>query len=399
MLRCAKELGIETFAVDADPHAAGFALADAFAVVSNRDPDAILRALEKTDTLIHGVSTMGSDIPHIVAAVANDLGLPSISQSAAETTVNKFSMKECFRKANILIPDYCLVRSVSDLAEAFRKWGRIVVKPLDQAGSKGVSLISDEAQLELGYRQAESFSKDGIVLAERYVVGDQISSESLIVDGQVHTPGLADRNYENLEKFLPQILENGGWVPSKYQSSIDEINCLIGACAQALGIENGVIKGDLVRDEEGRFAVIEVAARLSGGDFSESLVPLGSGVNYVKQVIRHAVGLGVDLAALTPTSSSHVANRYFFPPAGRLERIEGIDEIKSKPWIRKFEIWYEPDDIIPEIAGHGQRGGVFIIQGKEKQELSRYIAEVYRTVEFVMHSPSDSGIPGIDRPS
>lgn len=384
MLRSADALGIETFAVDANPDAPGFALADAFAVISNRDVPAILEHLRRSNIAIDGVSTMGSDIPHIVADLASRLGLPSISMSAAQIAVDKFRMKECFSAADILVPDYVLLDSARQIAPLLAKWQRVVLKPLRQAGSKGVSLVSSIEEARTAFERAMAYSEDATIMAERYLPGDQISSESLIVDRKVYTPGLADRNYDELERFLPQILENGGWVPSKYQASIGEIDDLIGRCAHAMGIENGVIKGDLVSTQDGRIAVIEVAARLSGGDFSESLVPLGTGVDYVKQVIRQAVGLGVDLDALRPTCSTVVANRYFFPPPGRLTSIEGVDEIKAKPWIRKLELWYQPGQVIPPISRHGQRGGVFIVQGKEKQQLSRYIAEVYETVEFIV---------------
>jgi len=382
MLKCAREIGVETLAVDSNPKAPGFAISDSFAIVSNRDVAAILDYLKDAGEVVHGVATMGSDIPHIVTAVADQLGLPTIPKMAAEIAVDKFRMKECFSKAGILVPDYSLIDSVDSLRPLLERWQRVVVKPLGQAGSKGVSMIDRVEDAGFALEQAQKFSEDGCVMAERYLPGDQISSESLIVDGAAHTPGLADRNYAELGRFLPQIMENGGWVPSLFASRVDEINDLIGTCARALGIENGVIKGDLVRTDEGRFAVIEVAARLSGGDFCESLVPLGTGVNYVNQVIRQALGHPVDLDALVPTRADCVANRYFFPGPGRLVRVEGVDEIKAKPWIRKFELWYEPGDVIPRIAGHGQRGGVFIVGGRNRVELAQYIEEVYETIEF-----------------
>lgn len=391
MLRCARELGIETLAVDGDPDAPGRALADDFAAVSNRDVRGILGAVERLGKRVHGVSTMGSDIPHVVAAVARSLGLPSIPMEAAEAARDKLRMKDCFARAGILVPEYHLVDSPARLPELLAAWGRIVLKPLRQAGSRGVSLVSSVEGLEPAWQRALRFSEDGSILAERFLPGDQISSESLIVGGDVHTPGLADRNYEELERFLPQIMENGGWVPSRYRGEIGEIDRVIGACARALGIEDGVIKGDLVRTSEGRIAVIEVAARLSGGDFSESLVPLGTGVNYVKQVIRQAVGEAVDTSALRPVRECAVANRYFFPPPGRLIAIEGVEAIAAKPWIRKLELWVRPGDTIPAIDSHGQRAGVFIVQAQEKQALSRYVQEVYESIGFVVEEASVSG--------
>lgn len=394
LLRCAAEMGVETFAVDADPQAPGFALANAFAVVSNRDVRAILDAVARDGGVVHGVSTMGSDIPHVVAEVATQLGLPSIPVAAAETAVDKFRMKECFSRAGILLPEYRLLESPELLPGLLCRWQRIVLKPLRQAGSRGVSIVSRVAELESAWRRARRFSDEGGVLVERHLAGDQISSESLIVGGEVHTPGLADRNYDELERFLPQVMENGGWVPSRHAREIHEIDRVIGRCARALGIENGVIKGDLVRTEEGRIAVIEVAARLSGGDFCESLVPLGTGVNYVKQVIRQALGEPVALDALRPTRNRAVANRYFFLPPGRLVALHGVEAIARKPWIRKLELWVSPGDPIPPLEGHGQRGGVFVIEARDRAELARYEAEVYATIGFVVEeiAPTPEGV-------
>ena len=57
---------------------------------------------------------------------------------------------------------------------------------------------------------ASSNSKDGLVLLESFINGPQISTESLMINGEISTPGFADRNYDQLNDFLPYIMENGG---------------------------------------------------------------------------------------------------------------------------------------------------------------------------------------------
>ena len=382
MLRCAREMGVETLAIDGNSDAPGFVLADRSAVISNRDVQGILDYLVHTRTLIDGVSTMGSDIPHVVAEIAQALGVPGISPDSAGVAVDKFRMKECFSAAGILVPDYSLVSSFETLPGLLHRWDRMVIKPLNQAGSRGVSLVSSRRELAEAFAQAVRYSEDGFVLAERFLPGDQISSESLIVAGRVYTPGLADRNYDDLETYLPQILENGGWVPSKYAADVASIDRTIESCAQALGIENGVIKGDLVRCPDGQIAVIEVAARLSGGDFSESLVPLGTGVNYVKQVIRQSLGLPVEIEALTPTRAQCVANRYFFAKPGELLSIEGAEAMRSKSWVEKLEFSFEVGDALPDVESHGQRLGVFVVSGPDRETVEQRIAEVYAAIRI-----------------
>ena len=92
-----------------------------------------------------------------------------------------------------------------------------MLKPIDQAGSRGVALteVNSENLKEL-YLTALSHSDEKLILIEEFIPGPQISTEHVIYEGNIYTPGFADRNYDDLERFLPQIMENGGWVPSKY---------------------------------------------------------------------------------------------------------------------------------------------------------------------------------------
>lgn len=387
MIRTAKSMGLRVIAVDGNEFAPGFSIADKSILVSNRDVAAICKHLDASSEKIEGVSTMGSDIPHIVAAVAEHLALPHIGLASAEISVNKLKMKQCFSSNNICVPEYELIHSVDALTQLIQGWRRVVIKPLDQAGSRGVFLIDGSSTasvsaIESLFNETASYSPNGNVLVERYLAGPQLSSESLVVDGKVYTPGYADRNYENLDAFLPQIMENGGWVPSLYEHRRADVDAVIGRCAEALGIRNGVIKGDLIFLEDGRIAVVEVAARLSGGDFCESLVPLASGCNYVEQVIRQSLGLSVETEKLEAARHSSVANRYFFPATGTLKNIEGVELVKALPYVKKFELWVNPGDQISKVDAHGSRGGVFVVVGKDRDEVQQRIDHIYSLIKF-----------------
>ncbi len=383
MIKTAKQMGVCVLAVDGNPKAEGFEYADHAFVVSNRDVEAICTHIQASSFVVNGVSTMGSDIPHVVAAVAHRLSCPAIDLASARRAVDKYEMKECFSQHGIRVPDYRLIDGVSSLRQCLKEWHSVVIKPLDQAGSRGVFLLrNNDARVEELFRKTMAFSANGKILVERYIPGDQLSTESLIVEGRVYTPGMADRNYDDLESFLPQIIENGGWVPSIYVSIQSDVDHVVQQCAQALGIKNGVIKGDLIIRPNREVIVVETAARLSGGDFSESLVPLSSGINYVEQVIRQALGLPVELDKLVPRKAKVVANRYFFPRPGKLLAVKGGERITDLPWIKKFELWYRPGDDIPEIDGHGARGGVFVVEADDRETCEQRINEVYNSIEF-----------------
>ena len=387
LMKTARSMGLRVLAVDMNPESKGFAVADEHAVISTRDVAGICDFVDgyrRRGHRIAGVTTMGSDIPDIVASLARHLGTPGISPEAARLATNKYDMKVRFRERGIPIPWFKELDAVGDLRAAVRERGYpLVIKPIDRSGSRGVFLLSEGCDLEDLFSKAKAFSFSGRLMVEEFLPGLQISTETIMYRGRGVTPGFADRNYDLLPRFRPQIMENGGWMPSTLSAAErSEVEGLVVRASLALGVADGVTKGDVVMTGEGP-KMIEMAARLSGGDFCESLVPLSIGVNYVEAAIRIAIGEEPDLAALAPKFERAVVNRYFFPSPGRLAEIQGADRVLVQDWIRKLEFWYQPGDVVPPPLSHAHRFGVFVAVGERRDEVDERAEWVYQTIRIV----------------
>ena len=385
LIRTARAMGFAVMACDQNPASPGFEEADEAVPISTRDVPSLCAFLDRHPLRerIAGVITMGSDIPELVQTVAEHLGLPRLSRETVRLATDKLAMKERFRREGIPIPWFAEVGSVGEIERALAERGRLVLKPIDRSGSRGVFVIDRRSDLPELLRRSREFSFAGRTMVEEFLDGPQISTESILCGARAATPGFADRNYDDLERFLPQVLENGGWVPSRLGGPEREAVARIAeAAGRALGIEHGVAKGDLVLTRDGP-KVIEIAARLSGGDLCESLVPLGSGVNYVRAAIDLAVGNEPDFAALVPRFERAVANRYFFPAPGVLERVEGLEALRTEDWVEKLELYYRPGELVPPALSHAHRFGVFIVSAPDRVTLEQRIDQVYRTVEIV----------------
>ena len=388
LIKTAKKLGMNVIAVDKNKEAKGAELADKFINTSTRNVAGISEALSNlgySGMQIDGVITMGSDIPEVVAEISQSLNLPSLSMESASSAKNKYKMKQRFQLGGVSTAKFMLLSETTELKDAFSILGeKLVIKPLDQAGSRGVYLLRENTpNIYQLFDDAKRYSSNAKVLAEEYIEGPQISTEHILFEGKLYTPGFADRNYENMQLFLPQIIENGGWVPSLFENLRHKIEAEIKKVAKALDLNNCVIKGDIVV-KDGKPIIIEIAARLSGGDFSESLVPIGLGINYVETALNIAVGVYPDLNKLKPNRNLTVANRYFYAPQGKLKRIIGIENILSKPWIHKVQMWIKPGDVLGKINSHSMRSGVFVVSGKSRTEVQKRINYVYRSVKFHM---------------
>ncbi len=384
VIKTAKSMGLRVVVVDGNPSSPGFALADEYAVVSTRDLPALKRFVDGLAYPVHGVTVMGSDISQYVSALAEHLSLPCIPLQAAEIATDKLKMKQCFAAHGLPIPWFSAIDSLNQLLEVVAERGLpLIIKPVDRSGARGVFLLKEGMDIKMLYERAVNESFSGQVMVEEYLSGPQISTETLFYQGKSITPGFVDRNYEMLHKFSPHIIENGGWQPSRLsQSQRRNVEALINQVANALGVTAGVIKGDIVYTPDGP-KVIEVATRLSGGDFSESLVPLGLGINYVKTALEIALGLKPDFEALMPKVNKMVANRYFFPEPGKLLAIEGADEVRKRDFVKKLEFFVQPGELIKPITSHGDRVGVFIVVADDMQELEQRVAWVYEQIRFV----------------
>jgi biotin carboxylase len=151
----------------------------------------------------------------------------------------------------------------------------------------------------------------GEVIAEKFVGSDR--HEGLMHEGVFHCTGFADRNYARLDDTVPFMVEDGGDIPTILNGRDKKlVEAEFEKAARGLGIDWGPAKGDMIFGDDGKAYVIEIAARLSGGNFCYDKVPWSTGVDIVDILVDMAVGNDVDPRALCPPGSA-TSQRYFFP--------------------------------------------------------------------------------------
>jgi biotin carboxylase len=385
-IKLAKRMGLHVVVSDANPNAPGFALADDCLIASTYEVDATVAAAEMYDhsvRRIDGVICIAADVPLTVATVASALGLPGIDVQSAALAFDKMAMKECFSNSGIPIPWFSPIRSLEHLKEIVADKGYpLVIKPTDSRGARGVLRLTRDIDLEWAFKHSMQYSPSSRIMVEEYLEGPQISTESMLLDGQGVTPGFIDRNYEYLDLFSPYIIENGGQQPSCLQGEDKAAVSRVAEMAgRAMGIKNGVVKGDMVLTPQGP-KVIEVAARLSGGWMSTDQIPLGTGVDLVGSAIQLALGEEVDPEALRPRYQNGVAIRYFFPDPGIITDIDNINEFKAMSWVHRLCLFAKVGDVIEPVTNHTKRAGFVITTARTARLAVELAARVTNGVKI-----------------
>ena len=371
-IKIAKSMGLGLIIADGNPDAPGLALADWQIIASTYDGQAILdqvKKLQANGVQLNGSIAMCADVPLSVATVTDTLGLPGLSVQSAFLVSDKLAMKIKLQAAGIPIPRFADVSDKSNLVELATTIGfPIIIKPVDSRGARGVQLIDETGDLDTAWQLAAKESPTSRVMIEEYLEGPQFSTETLVDRGRFHTLGFADRNYEWLTRTKPFIIENGGDAPTSVSAGIKaEVIATVEQAAAALGIQQGVAKGDMVFTARGA-KVIEIAGRLSGGFFSTTQIPLATGVNFIEKAIKLALGEPLTDEEVNPKHQRAVAIRYLDLPQGKVKHIHGILEANNSPGIEMLKVLIESGSTIYPLANHTQRAGFAIACANNKQE-------------------------------
>jgi len=339
---------------------------------------------------IDGVICAASDFPATTATVAQALGLNGISPLTGWMSSSKLEMKVRFLEAGLPVPRFHVVRSGEHLkALVGESPYRIVIKPDDSRGARGVLSISGQDVVKR-YEESKQHSAIGRVIAEEWLTGPQVSTEGLVIEGICHTVAISDRNYSRLGEFAPYVIEDGGEIPSGLPEYVQsDIRKLMQEAVSVMGIENGPVKGDLVISK-GKPYIIEIAARLSGGYLSTHQIPYCYGVDLVGCAIRQAIGERVFPEELTPTRNNHMAIRFMFPPEGILEAVSPTEPLEGFSGVELCEVFVNPGDKVGPYKCHPDRVGVLITSGHDRREAIRMNERFMKCVSFSMREENEN---------
>ena len=123
-----------------------------------------------------------------VAEVAQALGLPGIPPEVAHRTHNKLLTKEAFVRGGVETPRTFAVESLEETKARAGELGLpVVIKPLNNCASRGVTLIEHESDLASAFELARRFGSNGKILVEAFLAGTTHTVEMIAWNGSYHT--------------------------------------------------------------------------------------------------------------------------------------------------------------------------------------------------------------------
>ena len=353
-------MGHRVIAVDGDVQAPGLALADASRAVDVKDVAGCLAVAREFG--VNGVVSIVLEAAvGTVAAVAAELGLPAISSEAALNATDKYVMRERFAAADIDGPDFRRARTKNEASTAAREIGYpIVVKPVDNSGSRGVRKVDNEAALLPAFELALSHSRKQCVILEEFLDGVEVTVESLTFREETEVLAMSDKVHIPFPACVSISLT---YPPALALETQEEIKQLVKRSITALGIDKGPTHAEAMVTSKG-VKMVEIAARGGGYRIFSDIIRLVSGVNIVQETIKIALGERPDIRP----KYARAAVLHFFNPGvyGNLINIHGVELAKAVDGIIDIVMDVKLGHKIAPITADGERPGYLIAYGESR---------------------------------
>ncbi len=382
-IRLAKEGGLETVVVDGDPTAPCASWADRFEAIDLKDKEKIetLARSLRDDGGLAGIMTAGTDFSAVVAWVAERLDLPGIPYEAALDASDKERMRRRFQAAGVPSPDFVILRSVPDGSHNLPFAYPVVVKPVDNMGSRGCRRVDAGEDLASAVADALGYSRSGRAIVEEYMEGPEFSVDAVVHEGVLRVCGLADRHIF----FPPYFIEMGHTIPADLDAeTLRRLLEVFQQGVRALGITRGAAKGDLKLTRRGPM-IGEIAARLSGGYMSGWTYPYASGVEPTRGAI--AVAIGRDPGDLRATRDWVCAERAFISIPGGVRGISGQEQARALPFVQDLFFRVAPGSRVRFPENNVTKCGNVIAAAPDRDRAVRAAGEAVRAIAIRLQAP------------
>lgn len=375
----AKSMGYYVLAVDGNPKAPGFNVADKAICADIVNEETMLKIArdEHVDGVIHPCSEVSMAV---MGRINDELGLSGISREQAICATNMHLMRKAFEKGNAPSPKSILAQDAEDA------WSRLqnefdtdaILKPSRNSGSRGIAKVSrnmDKGDFIRAYDEALSESRDHSVLIEQFIEGPEFSIEMIVWQGEIHVLTVTDKKTTG----APHFVELGHNQPSCFSATdVETLKAAAVAGVRALGVNNCACHAE-AKLMNGKAYLMEVGARLGGDFISTELTHLSTGIDMVAAAIDVALGVEPDLSAKEEPKG--VCIRYFCPKPGKLVSILNT-EVLNNPHVYLWEIYPKEGDVIPAVTSSLCRSGHVIVTEKTPQKAIELAERLIESVKF-----------------
>jgi len=361
IIEAAHKLGIYVITCDYLPDNIAHRFSDQYINISIIEKDAVLNAAKELK--IDGIMSFACDPGVTTAAyVAEKLGLPSVGTfESVNILQNKALFRQFLADNGFSVPKakgYCNYEEAVVDKDLFR-WP-VIVKPVDSAGSKGVSRVDSTEKLKSAVENALRFSKTKRFIVEEFIQQKGYSSDTdcFSIDGKLVFASFSNQHFDkNAEN--PYTPSAYSWPSAMPQQIQEELRSELQRLITLLGLKTSIYNVETRMGVDGKSYIMEFSPRGGGNRLSEML-RYASGVDLLTNSVCAAVGLPIEGINSDPVYSGCWAIIILHSDKdGEFVKLQ-IDE-SAQHFVIEEDLWVKPGDEIHKFTGANEAIGTLVL--------------------------------------
>lgn len=356
-------------------------LADRYFIRDARDIDYHSRLA--SNYKIDGILTDNCDYSYYTACLLNEkFGFKKKVLRSAILSNNKLQQRlTCSLKA-IQQPKYFSVKTIDDLSAATSKLGfPIILKPIDNRGTFGITIIRKEQDLESAFYEAIANSMSRELICEEFIEGNLITVDGFCFKNGHKALAVASRKFAEGSKPItkeivyPALLTDK--VISKLMSNHEKV-------VEALNYTEGHTHGEYIISVSGEVFLVECTNRGGGVYTSSTIVPYVSTLNLNAILINQVLNTdnySHQLGTEYKMTNSVILSFIDFEPEKVIKRIN-LKELLDLEFVLKFRTIYGKNQMVESIENCASRHSMLVITGENTTAAKKNLAYFKSTIKI-----------------
>ena len=373
-LKKAKELGLFVCATDWDQNPEGKRYADIFEAIDVRNTKETLDFAKKNK--VDAIFTNADIGVPTAAYIAEKMTLPYHSLELSYIATNKYLMRNKIKEIGLKTPKYKLCSNNNELFNSLDEFNYpIIVKPVDNCGSRGVFTINNLNELKKvsDITFANSFTKQ--IIIEELMLGEESSVEVIVDDGKIHILGWCKKIKSNYPYRYDIRLD---YFPDNPAKENEDVLFMVSTLISGLNILNGILHIEFIWTNEG-IKIIEFALRGCGSNVITHMMPELRGFDVLKYLLQKSFSIN------TPVNfkeNKFGTLKFIVPKPGKVKKISGVEDIEKLNYVYDFRCEIKEGDVIDEIKDGKSRPGHYILIGDSSKDIESNIKEVEKKLKI-----------------
>lgn len=378
IIDAARKMGVYTIVTDwyDTKRSPAKLVADEFWDISILDYDRLVDMIEFNH--INGIITGFTDsylLPY--QHLCELTGLPCYaSKEVFELTMDKARFKQLCRDNNVtVIPEYSRESFTPEMIFSNNK---VIIKPIDNSGSRGVILCESPEDYDRCLNYALSYSDKKEVVIEKYMEMDSMSASYTIQDGVLSLSTTDDRFVHKSPSG--SSVTRISFYPSRYTDLyLRKMDKRVREMYRRAGIRNGVLSVQFFTDGN-EFYAMEMGHRLTGGQhYTYTLRE--NGISALDCLIHFSITGRMADYAIAEKDNAEFNNVYchlfLLGREARICRIEGFDYLQKMSEIISISLLKGIGDMIGAEGTAAQKVVGMHLMINKREDISQIIEKIY----------------------